>query len=137
VRSAGRSFASSAPLSALPLTACTVVVAASCTSYSGLSSATVRVLCVEPCCGGPAPGCGPAEGEACPAGTHEVDGCAFGSDCSPGQLCCEDDACVADPPSCVLPGDVMCEPVAGTRAQNCSDPCFGTLNAGVLSCECA
>jgi hypothetical protein len=94
-------------------------------------------ICIAPCCGGPAPFCGPARGDACPRGTHPVDSCQFGGECGPGQLCCEDDPCVADPPYCAPTSETMCMDDPNSPRVQCSSPCFGRLTDGTLSCECA
>lgn len=94
-------------------------------------------VCVQPCCGGPAPFCGPVDGEACPAGSHEVELCTFGVDCGPDQVCCEDDACVPDPPACVSVDEIVCERSPNSPTAYCNTPCFGTLAEGTIACECA
>lgn len=94
-------------------------------------------VCVQPCCGGPAPFCGPVEGNVCPAGSHEVRSCAFGGDCGPGQLCCEDDPCVPDPPACVSVDEIVCERSPNSPTPYCNSPCFGALSESTISCECA
>lgn len=95
-------------------------------------------VCVLPCCGGPAPGCGPVDAAMCPPGTIEVDSCPNGLRCGGAQLCCQDGPCMADPPFCAPADELLCDPPQnGGPQSNCSFPCFGSLFEGTLSCDCA
>jgi hypothetical protein len=77
--------------------------------------------CLQPCCGGPAPQCQPADDAGgCPAGFHP--GVCSGS---AGQGCVEDN-CIPDPPKCIddpVKEGTGCDPV--------------DKSSRILMCQCA
>jgi len=65
----------------------------------GSQTCGVSQYCVNPCCGGAAPGCiNKPDGGACPTGTHP--GCTFGGGQCAGIDCCQFDPCTPPPPYC-------------------------------------
>jgi hypothetical protein len=103
----------------------------------GMSACPSGQICVVPCCGGPAPFCGPVRGESCPPGTHPVADCQFGEPCVQGQACCEGDPCVPEPAYCIGADaeEVVCMDDPNSPTLKCTAPCTGPLNGGLLSCE--
>lgn len=90
-------------------------------------------ICVQPCCGGPAPACEPlGPGATCAGDAQPVpaDQCPGGCDT---EMCCLPIPCVPDPPHCLANSEVVCD------GSFCSAPgCQGTLAVdGSLLCECA
>jgi len=98
----------------------------------GDGTCTATEVCIEPCCGGPAPGCYamPTSGE-CQAGDTEVDPSSCGGDCG-GERCCQMGPCTPDPPFCVEESSLVCE---GFDCETADGSCTGSLMAGRLACE--
>ena len=96
------------------------------TGTGGGGMCGVGKVWVVPCCGGPAPLCTPLpDGGMCPPGTSP-------GTCGDGTRGCVDSGCQAPPPYCADEADLSCS------GQSCSiSDCGGSLQDGVLYCECA
>jgi hypothetical protein len=89
-------------------------------------------VCVNPCCGGPAPGCEDSDANGqCPNGQEPTPADQCGNGCNT-LVCCPMAPCMADPPFCAGKADLQCH-----ETQCSLDECFGTLQDDQLSCECA
>ncbi|MCX4242061.1 hypothetical protein [Paraliomyxa miuraensis] len=96
------------------------------------------MICVLPCCGGPAPGCYSVEaGRTCfPGDTPIEDGSCCRNDPDPAACMmmqwCFPGPCTADPPFCTPRDTITCN---GTSC-DAPDGCYGQLTNDQLQCSC-
>jgi len=89
-------------------------------------------VCVQPCCGGPAPGCFDTTLDGtCKDGVEPVPAAECPGPCST-EVCCPPQPCEAAPDYCAGIGELQCH-----ETQCSLGDCFGTLQDGALYCECA
>lgn len=89
-------------------------------------------VCVQPCCGGPPPGCFDTTREGtCEDGGEPVPAAECPVPCST-EMCCPPQPCEAAPDFCAGMAELQCH-----ETQCSLGDCFGTLQDGALFCECA
>ncbi len=98
----------------------------------GSLTCTAGEVCINPCCGGPAPACfAPRDDGQCAPGSMPIDADLCGQRCG-SETCCLPDPCVPDPPYCAPVESVDC-----ADGLCVVDRCTGEMTDGGVECLCA